>query len=386
MIRAGRTATLLIASALAQIASACPFCTPAQPPFSRQREVANTIVVAELEARDDKHDRLLARQVVKGGAASGEAFELPAKTLPDDARPGTLWLLLMGAGDWTAMAVDETSLGYLLRAPNTSVGVRDRLRYFARYLEHADPLIAADAYREFAAASYDEVRDSADVFDMEKVRGWLTSESVPDERKGFYGLVLGLATDPATANENEAALDAVIDRHARFKNSEQTGDDFRAGFDGVVGGYLALRGAAALDRVDAVLLNDADAAEGNLRHVVTALRFAHEFLPRIPAERIHGSMRLLLGRPGFTAGAITDLARWRDAGAIAEIAALFDKPGPDQIANDRAVVGYLAAIDTDESRAALARLKSARPQAVAAAERYNSRFGAFGATTASSSK
>ena len=86
-----------------------------------------------------------------------------------------------------------------------------RLSYFAKYLEHANRLIAEDAYLEFGSASYDEVRQVADQLPFASMRRFLVDANIPEERKGFYGLALGLATKDADRQANEKLLRQMID-------------------------------------------------------------------------------------------------------------------------------------------------------------------------------
>ena len=72
----------------------------------------------------------------------------------------------------------------------------ERLRYFAEFLEHADPLVAEDAYLEFGHAPFDEVARMADLLPAAKLRAWLVDPGVPQTRKGFYGLAIGLSVSP----------------------------------------------------------------------------------------------------------------------------------------------------------------------------------------------
>ena len=115
------------------------------------------------------------------------------------------------------------------RAPLASAKSETRLPYFARYLEHAEPLIAEDAYLEFGHAPYDEVRAVAKHLPMAEIRRWVVDPNIPQFRKGFYGLALGLATNKADREANTAVLRKIIDSPE---------SDFRQGFDGAIGGYL----------------------------------------------------------------------------------------------------------------------------------------------------
>jgi hypothetical protein len=305
--------------------------------------------------------------------------------LPD--RPGGLFLLLGEPFDeaaskagpngaerpagsaalrWQALAIEETGYAYLARLPSARRPAKERLRHAARFLEHADPLVAADAYAEFAHAPYDEVRRVADALSSERLRQWLVDQGVPAERRGFYAVALGLAESPAERTQNAALLEQLIDEPA---------DDFRAGFDGVLAGYLLLAGGAGLDKVETKLLANRKARDGDVRHALSALRFYHDYGRDIPPERLGRALVRLLARPEFAAAAIVDLARWEYWPALALVARLYGAANYDTPAVREAVVGYLLVCPEAAAKAALAELRARDPAGVAAAEAAARRLG-----------
>ncbi len=68
-------------------------------------------------------------------------------------------------------------------------------------------------------------------------------------------------------------------------------DDFRAGFDGVLGGYLMLAGTTGLAHVERRLFANPQARAGDVRHAATALRFVHEFACGGHSARRHRAPR-----------------------------------------------------------------------------------------------
>ena len=56
------------------------------------------------------------------------------------------------------------------------VAPAERLAYFAKFLQHADPIVAEDAYLEFGHARFDEVATVADRLSMDQLRAWIVSE------------------------------------------------------------------------------------------------------------------------------------------------------------------------------------------------------------------
>ena len=207
---------------------ACPFCTALEPTLSQLREEAAVTALVEVEEQSPPlQTRMRLHKALTGAARLGGMTSLAAK-IDLTANPGSL-LLIFGSpvGEpvassakntapalaefrWHAVAVNEREYGYLAQAPGLKTPAVERLRYFARFLEHPDPLIAQDAYLEFGHASFRDVARAADALPLQQMKNWLSDERVPAARKGFYGMALGLATGQATRRENAALLEKMI--------------------------------------------------------------------------------------------------------------------------------------------------------------------------------
>ena len=238
-----------------------------------------------------------------------------------------------------------------------------RLAYFAKYLEHADPLVAEDVFLEFGHVPYDVVAQAAAVLPAEKLRRWIVDTKVPGERKGFYGLALGLTAQGDQRAANLALLKRLVEAPT------PVGGDFRAGFDGILGGYLVAKGAEAIEAITKRILANPQAAVGDARHAQRALRFYFEFGPAADRPAIAAATEHLLDRPAEAAEAITDLARWRQWSALARVAELYEGRENSDVATRRAVVGYLLACPMPQASEALRRLRQRDPEGVAAAEK-----------------
>lgn len=354
--------------------AACPFCTAVKPSLSQQCDAAAIVAFAEcLEATSARQGfRLL--KTPKGGELlkSKTSLELSPALLADAAsgaamKAGSLALLLARRDElserrelrWTEIPLDEASYAYVARAPSLRKPAAERLGYFIPYLEHRDPLLAEDAYLEFGHARYDEVAEVADKLPMDAMRRWLEDDRVPQERKGFYGLALGMARDKALRRRNAEFLKSMILRPA---------SDFRAGFDGVLGGYLMAAGEPALELIEQKYLVDPRAASGDVRHAMTALRFYHEYGREIPAERLALALRKLLAREELAAAAIVDLARWQDWGSTEAVVALCQGNELQDASIRRAAISYLLLCPTQQARRESDRLRRLYPQETAEAE------------------
>ncbi len=341
----------------------CPFCTAQKPTLCQQQAAAAATVLAEVQsARAAGPVTVKLHRVFSGEEVLPAATQL---TVPLDlaVSPGEL-LILFGSRtatglEWHAVAVDEVSYAYFAQAPRGLTPLEQRLRYFATFLEHPNQVVAEDAYLEFAHAPFDLVAESAGLLPMQRIAAWLSDPNVPSHRKGFYGLALGLARDPQTRRANARVLRQLI---------VAPDDDFRAGFDGILGGYLLLQGVEGLDLLNARYFANPQAAVGDVRHAMTALRFYHEYGREIPPERLAAAVQHLLARPEFAEATITDLARWQAWKALADITALYGKPEYSQPAIRRAIVGYLLACPQPVSREALLQLREQDPRGVSEAE------------------
>lgn len=368
---------ILSAAFLASSASACPFCNAVRPTIAQQRDSASIAVLAE--SLDDKppatassaaerRQSFRVHSILKGGKRIRAGDEIGI--VPDaPVEKGSLVLLLGSGNDdaainqlsWTAIPVDESAYGYIFREPSVALPQSERLNYFAHYLENRNPLVADDALQEFAHASFDDTVLAARTLPMAKVRSWLVDPQIPPARKGFYGLALGLAVDPTERRLNEEVLHQQIVAPA---------SDFRAGFDGLLGGYLLLTGQKGLDLLDSRYFANPKAAIGDVQHAMRALRFYHQFGHGIDPVRQAESLSHTLVRPEFAAEAIMDLARWQYWPVESQVAELYEKKGYDDPVIHRAIVGYLKACPKPEAAAALAHLRSVDSNGVAEAERW----------------
>ena len=351
-------------------AVACPFCNAIKPTLVQQRDTAVAAFVGEpLDKPSDgrpatqlfKIDRVLKGKNLLGAGPVQIAADAPVKA-------GSLVLLLgNGAAEaglkelqWTSIPLDEAAFAYVVRAPDQRQPSAKRLAFFSRFLEHSNRLLAEDAYLEFGHATYDQTAEAADRLSMSDLRRWVADPQVPPERKGFYALALGLAKSDSDRDRNRKLLRERIMTPA---------NDFRAGFDGVLAGYLLLDGREGLDLIESRYLTDPKAADGDVRNALKALRFFHDFSRDIPGDRIAAAVARILGRPEFAAEALTDLARWKHWDVAKQAASLYERKEDADPFTRRAIVGYLKACPEPSAAAALDHLRRVDPKGIEEAEK-----------------
>jgi hypothetical protein len=363
-----------LAMLVATRAGACPFCGSVGPSLAERRDRAAAVAVGEAlgdavaGAAGSTLQRFLVHAPLGSPAGGRRAERAVSPGAAVDARvagrlAGTA--ILFGeepaAGTealrWSAVAADEALLGHVAAAPPIGRPAAERLRWFAGRLEHPDPAIAADAFAEFGAASFADVGAAAGAFDPVRLAAWVNEPAIDERRRGFYGLALGIvardARDPLVRRDCLAALDRAV---------AAPGGDFRAGYDGVLAGLLVARGEDGLDRIEHRGLLGPRARPLDQRHLLAALRFAHESLTdAIPPARVAAATAALLASPAVAADATVDLARYRAWDRVDDVAGLWATLGGDDPLVRRAVAGYLAACPLPAAKAHLARLDRENP-------------------------
>ena len=369
---AGSAASLLVFVALAACSEqveACPFCGVVGDSLAMRRDAADIVAIGAAHgAATPGPDRFLEQAFTIEQTLRGEppANVREVRARVDGPVIGTAILFGVSSRDdvrWSALAANEALLGYAIAAPATSLPAAERLRWFARWLEHPEPAIAADAFTEFGLAPFGAVWEAADAFDPAALSAWVGEPGIDARRRGLYGLAMGIVaartTDDTTRGRLQEALKAAVDAPT---------DDFRAGFDGLLGGLLVAEGAAALDEFSQFGLFDRSARPVDQRHLIAALRFAWESLvDTIPRERVAEATARLLSSPAVAADVVIDLARYGFWKAENDVAGLWETVGRDDPLVRRAVAGYLAACPLPAARSHLERLRAADPERLEAA-------------------
>ncbi len=296
----------------AAVVFACPFCSSPQLTLAEQVQQSDAVVLAKwsggVPAKDQnpgKTDYAITEILRKTKESKLEIGKPLTLVRYRAAKPGDLFLILgtkTGAMlDWgSPVEISEDGFDYLKGVPAPQSSSKTRLTYFMNYLEHADGMISADAYGEFARSEYEDLCQLAPKMPREKLRKWLESSETSPGRLGLYGLMLGLC---GTKDDIELMQRRIT----------QVDGDFRLGIDGVMGGYLLLTGEQGLDVLDDTKLKNKKSAFSETYAAMGAIRFMWQYgQQKIPAERLKASMRLLLERPELSDLVIADLARMED--------------------------------------------------------------------------
>lgn len=330
----------------------CPFCDAPSLLMAEQVQQCDHLLLGKWlggEKPTEIQAGTARFEIVKVAKSSGDRFKVGVTLELPQYIAGNKDSLysLMGPDaqliDWQVPSeVTESGWAYLseLPPPVTDPAQQiERLAFAIQYLEHPDLMIANDAYAEFAAAPYEVIVPLRDRMPREKLRTWLMDPKTSVTRIGLYGLLLGLCgtEEDALAMEQKIVLPDT---------------DFRLGIEGVMSGYMLIRGEAGLEvledtKMKATTYKNAAGEESKLPFSETyaamqALRFMWTYEPdRLPKERLKQSMRLLLTRPELTDLVVADLARWKDWAIQDQLMAMYTDEKFNIPAVKRAIVRFL---------------------------------------------
>jgi hypothetical protein len=338
--------TLCVVLLVSSSANSCPFCSAPSLTLTEQVAQADAVVLVkwvggqpakvsdagstEFEVVDIVH------QPDGGKLVKGSKINLIRYRA---ARAGDQFMLFgtkaEGAIEWgSPLEVSKAAYDYMRNSPKPDLIAIERLRYFLKYLETGDKMIADDAFGEFANAAYTDVAKLSPDLPREKLRAWLTSSDIAPGRLGLYGMMLGLC---GNAEDAKAMEEKVL---------EQSGD-FRLGIDGIMGGYLLLTGDQGLALLEDKKLKNTKAPFSETYAAMQALRFMWQYGDnRISAERLREAMRILLDRPELADLVIADLSRMKDWSVQDKLMKLYDDEANIPSVK-RAIVRYMLSSTKD---------------------------------------
>lgn len=326
---------------------ACPFCSAPQLTIAEQIAQTDAAVLAEwvsgerpdFDAGKEGQTTFRIEKVIK--SPIGKPLKVDEHVTVEDYHPGKAgeFVLMTATLDgpliWMGpLEISKQGFDYVLNAPGPENQPAMRLKYFLKYLEASDPLVADDAYAEFANTPYETIKAVRGEFPVEKLREWVFSPDTAVTRLGLYGLMLGLSGN---------AEDAARMQQKIVENEE----DYRLGIDGVMGGFLLLTGKDGIQvlidsKLKPALQNPSPVPFSETFAAMQAIKFAWEFAQdQIPAEQLRAALRELLAHPDLADLVIIDLARWEDWAILDRVQAMYGQDPYDVPAIKRAIVGYL---------------------------------------------
>ncbi len=412
------TACVAILFAAAASVWACPFCNVESKTLSEETSGADAVVLAKLLTEapatadsNDPNSGMATFQIVealKGQEVLGAAKEISVVFFGDSDRDKTYLVTGLGKDkiDWTTpLPLTPAAVEHVRKLPAVAPAGAERLEYFQEYLEHADPLLAQDAYDEFGRAPYSDLHDLKPKMKHDRLVKWVADPEVSPSRRRLYLTMLGVCGTKADVPLLESmivsdfdammkpalvglvgtgmSMDGPVGLPVWIEAVQQDERRKKLGLDALVACYLILRGPEGLDLVENRFLKNPHAEYTHVYSTIMALRFhGDENTGVLPRERLLASMRLLLKNPDFADQVILDLSRWEDWSVLDQMVEMF-KNSDEKGYVRQPVVSYLTVASEQKGEvgtratAAIAELEKLDPETVKTARSLMA-FGALG--------
>lgn len=329
---------------------ACPFCSAPGRTLCEQLQQSDTALIVRFVATappDDAGRPARTTYRVIRNLHGSESMTLPEDLITvgriDKMDVGADLILLLGSktipGDWApSVPISEAGIDYLTRMPAADAHPAERLKYFVRFLESPDELIAQDAFGEFANADYKHIAAIAESFEAATVRGWIASPKTNTSRVALYGLLLGLSGD---ADDAEFLKGRIVQRN----------EQVQLGTEGLISGYLLLARDEGLAVVEQAKLRNKACGHVEAYAAMQAVEFMWTYgAGAIGKDRLRAAMRTLLDRPALAELVIVDLGRWSDWSVSDRLMQLYSDAAYEDSRIKRAIVRYYLTAEVSASK------------------------------------
>lgn len=347
--------TLVWLAAVPSPALACPFCSAVSQTLSEEMGAMDAAAIARIVAGSETDaDAEFEIISVLHGQSLIEPHQKIRVNYFGKAKPDQQFLL-MGVDPpellWSSpLPVTDAAIDYIKSLTQLPKDRLERIAFFLPYLEHSEPILARDAYDEFAKTPYPDIKSLKSQLNHAKLLEWIQDTSLPADRKRMYLVMLGVCNQPEDAE--------LLEKLLRSEDENQ-----RGGLDAMIACYLTLRGAAGLPLIDELFLHNKKSQYADTYAAIMALRFHGTEGGIIDKQRVLESMRLILDRPELADLVIPDLARWEDWTQIDKLSQLFKSADEKSSWVRVPVINYLRACPLPAAEQALAELKEIDPAA-----------------------
>ncbi len=329
----GLTLTLLLGAE----SHACQICLPFPTESLADKVLAARHLVLARE-NPEKPYTLRATKTLVGDPAPALDLFLDSTTkrwLELGADRGVLCAWFSDPGEWRQLARHDEILGPVLRdmlarREDWTKDPDSRIRYFADYLGHDDPLLADLAHLEVGRAPYRQIATYADRVPREKVLEQLAITQRL-EWQALYILLLAQSDHP----DDRQLIREKFERNARWALSLQTAAWATA--------LIEIDGLKGIDRICQLYLHDVERQPEELAAIHAALMTqGNEGSPELLDPIVAAYARLLERNPALAPDLADDLTRWQRFDHAAAFSRYLTDTTPDLAATAR-IRGHLRA-------------------------------------------
>jgi hypothetical protein len=339
--------------------ASCPFCAAVSQTLRQEIEAMDGAAFGKLIAADPKRPteegigRFTITEVIKGTDLLKVGKVIEAPYFGNSGSETTFLLLGVDPPElmWSSpLPVTERAQDYIRNVLSLPTDMSERLKFFMKYFEDADTLLARDAYDEFANASYEEIKQIKSVMNRPQLIDWIRDTSLSPDRKRLYLTLLGICGDKGDTK--------LLEEMMRSVDPAQ-----RTGMDAMIGCYLTLNGADGLALIEELFLKNKKCEFADVYAAIMALRFHGTDGGVIERTRVVQSMHYVLDRPELADLVIPDLARWEDWTQVDRLVDLFKTSDENTSWVRVPVINYLRSCPLPVAKEKLAELEKLDPVA-----------------------
>lgn len=261
----------------------------------------------------------------------------------------------------TPMEVKDREVEYLRKLLACPPKGPQRLTMFFDYLEAPEPMLAEDAYEEFARARYADLQATKQQMPRERLLRWIADVNVLTAHRRQYLSMLSCCA----LKEDLPTIEAWL------RSDERTS---RVLLDALVGCHIALHGADGVRLIEDLFLKNKEAELVDVNAAIIALRFVATETNVVPQTRINQAFHIVLDRPQLADVVIPDLTRAQDWSVVPKLTALFKSaPADGTLWNRVSIANYLRVCPTPAAATAAKELEGLDPEAFRRAEQLYGR-------------
>ena len=345
--------------------SACPFCNAVSQTLRQEMSAMDAVVIATAVqsdlTRDDETGEVLMKidKVLKGEDLVSTGQQVRA-IYYGEVSVGRRFML-SGVDppnlQWSCLPVGDRAETYITDLTKLEDDDLARLRFYYKFLQDEESLLARDAYDEFAIAPYDAVKRLAPEMDHDQLVRWISDPEMPTDRKRLYLTMLGVCGD-----EKDLPL---LEKMLR-----STQKSTRGGLDALIACYLTLAAEEGLPLIEELFLANKTAPYADTYAAIMAIRFHGTEGGVMARSALVESLHHVLGRKDLADLVIPDLARWGDWSQIDRLTQLFIDADPENNWVRVPVVNYLRACPLPEAKKALEKVEKVDPESVRRANTF----------------
>jgi hypothetical protein len=350
---------VVLGSLTTPLQASCPFCAAVSQTLRQEIEAMDGAAFGKFLPADSKRPteegigRFVVTEIIKGTDLLKVGQVVEAPYFGTTGSETTFLLLGVDPPElmWSSpLPVTDRAQDYIRKMLSLPTDMTERLKFFMKYFEDADTLLARDAYDEFANASYEEIKKLKPLMDREQLIAWIRDTSLSPDRKRLYLTLFGVC--------GEKTHTKLLEEMMRSTDPAQ-----RAGMDAMIGCYLTLQGADGLPLIEELFLKNKKCEFADVYAAIMALRFHGTDGGVIDRTRVVQSMHYVLDRPELADLVIPDLARWEDWSQVDRLVELFKTSDENTSWVRVPVINYLRSCPLPVAKEKLAELEKLDPVA-----------------------